>query len=102
MIYLKIHVTPEGEIIAMCDEELLGNVYRAGKVELDLATYAGFYKGDLVAEKAAESIAIINEFYTANIVGKRAVSIFLKRGLATKDDIRTVDGVHYLQLFKLH
>jgi hypothetical protein len=102
MIYLKIHVTPEGEIIAMCDEELLGKVYREGKAELDLATYSGFYKGDLVAEKAAESIAAINDFYTANIVGKRAVGIFLKKGLATKDDVRTVDGVHYVQLFKLY
>lgn len=102
MIYLKLHLTPEGEIIAMCDEELLGKVYKEGKTELDLSTYSGFYKGDLVTEAKAGSIHEISNFYTANIVGKRAVGIFLKKGIAAEADVKTVKGIPYIHVFRLY
>ncbi|HUB92836.1 MAG TPA: DUF424 family protein [Candidatus Saccharimonadales bacterium] len=101
MIYIKVHTTPEGEIIAMCDSELLGKVYKEARLELDLLQYASFYKGDLIEEKAAESTPAINDFYTANIVGKRSVGIFVKKGIASESEIKTIKGVPYIHLYKL-
>lgn len=101
MIYIKVHITPEGEIIAMCDSELLGRVYREGKTELDLTAYENFYKGDLVKEEVAEATPAINDFYTANIVGARSVGIFLKKGIAHESDIKTVSGVPFVHLFRI-
>lgn len=101
MIYLKVHITPEGEIIAMCDSELLGKAYAEGKTELNLSRYAEFYKGDLVTEEEAGSTHAINEFYTANIVGTRSVGIFIEKGIAAKEDLKRVGGVPYLHLFRI-
>ncbi len=100
MIYIKVHPTEEGEIIAMCDSELLGKVYTEGKQELDLSTYSGFYKGELVSEEAAAATPALGIFYTANIVGKRSVEILIKKGLAKKSDLKKVRGVPYLHLFR--
>ncbi len=101
MIYIKIHTTPEGKIVAMCDSELLGKIYVEGKRELDLSSYSGFYRGELADEKEVESTLPVSDFYTANIVGERSVGIFVKRGLASPSQAHKVKGVPYLQLFRV-
>ena len=82
MIYIKIHNTPEGEMVAMCDSELIGKVYSESKTEIDLQKYSDFYKGELVEEKEAEPVAERKGVYTANIVGERSVGLFIKSGVA--------------------
>lgn len=101
MIYIKVHVTPEGEIIAMCDSELLGKAYREGETELDLRRYASFYKGDLVSERVAESTPAINDFYTANVVGKRSVGIFIKKGMASESEVMKIKEIPYIHIFRI-
>ncbi len=101
MIYIRIHTTPEGKIVAMCDSELLGKIYREEKRELDLSSYSGFYRGDLIDEKEAEATIPISDFYTANAVGERSVGIFVKKGLASASEAHKVDGIPYLQLFRV-
>jgi uncharacterized protein len=102
MIYFKIHNTPEGDIIAMCDSELLGRVFKEGKLELDLEKYSDFYKGDLLEDdEAPEYIKKGMPFYTANIVGKRSVDIFLKKGLLSRKEIRKVMSVPYVHLYTM-
>lgn len=100
MIYFKVHNTPEGDIIAMCDSELLGKIFKQGKLELDLETYSDFYKGDLVEDdEASEYVKKGMPFYTANIVGTRSVGIFMKKGLLSRKDIRKVKSVPYVHLY---
>lgn len=101
MIYAKVHNTPEGQIIAMCDSELLGKAYKQDKVELDLERYSDFYRGDEIDDKEAEKIVINHDFYTANVVGKKSVQIFINKGLASKADIRKINGIPFIQIFKM-
>ncbi len=100
MIYFKAHETDKGMIIAMCDEELLGRAFSEGKRELDLKKYAEFYNGELVTEQEAKA-RIKDDLYTANIVGKRSVEIFIEKGLAQKSDVITVQKVPFIQVFKM-
>ena len=100
MIYIRIHDTPQGEMVAMCDSELLGNVYSESNVEIDLQKYSDFYKGELVEEKEAEPLAGRKDFYTANIVGERSVSLFIKSGVASKSEVRKIRGIPYLHIYR--
>ena len=52
-MYLKTHASPDGEIVALCDIELIGKVLESGKARLDLSAYAPFYLGKKVEEKEA-------------------------------------------------
>ena len=99
MIYFKRYKTEHGDVIAMCDEELIGKIIKEGKIELDLNKYSSFYKGELLEEEDVE--ALIGDIYSANIVGERSTKIIIKKGLANENDVRKVNGVPLLQLFKI-
>ena len=101
MIYLKVHHTQNGGIIAMCDEELLGKVLKSGKIELDLERYSGFYKGALLDEERAIDAIKNVEVYSANVVGKESIKA-LKTKIAVSDsDIRLVGKVPYVQIYAM-
>jgi len=99
MIYFKRYKTEHGDVIAMCDEELIGKIIKEGKIEIDLNKYSSFYKGELLKEEDVE--ALIGDIYSANIVGERSTKIIIKKGLANENEVRKVNGVPLLQLFKI-
>ena len=101
MIYVKKHNTEYGIVLAMCDEELLGKVYQEGKQELDLKTYANFYKGDCISESEAEKLAESETIYSANIVGKRSVKLFIDKEIISEESVRYIEGIPYVQIFKI-
>ena len=101
MIYIKLHETDKGAIVAMCDKELLGKVFSEGKREIDLDRYADFYKGDLVGAEAAEKMVSKESIYTANIVGKESVRICIDKGLASEGDVAVIAGVPCLHIYKM-
>lgn len=100
-VYLKIHDTPEGSIIAMCDSELIGSKHSEGKMELDLETYAGFYKGDLLGPGEVESMLYPSDFYTVNAVGEISVGILIEMKMADASDIKKIGKVPCLNLFRM-
>ncbi len=102
MLYFKKYDTDfGGKLIALCDSELLGHRYSEGKVVIDLETYAGFYKGDLLNEEEAEKRFTKDDVHSANIVGRRSVSIFLKKGIISKEDVRTVGEVPFVHVYRI-
>jgi len=100
LIYLNKFDSPKGIMLAMCDEELIGRVLKEGKVEIDLEKYGAFYKGDLMSEEEASDL-VTDKVYSANVVGDRCVSIFVKKGLVKPEDIKTVQGVKFIHLFRI-
>lgn len=60
MVYFKKHQrvydSHTSTVIAMADANLIGKKLKRGEAVLDLATYAGFYKGEEVSEKKAGEI----------------------------------------------
>jgi uncharacterized protein len=97
-MYLKKHASPDGEIAALCDSELIGRVLANGKARLDLSAYAPFYLGKKVSEK--EAVEALKGAQNANIVGKRALLAAKKAGLPVSH-AKTIGGVPHLQVYRL-
>lgn len=97
-MYLKMHSSPDGEITALCDIELIGKVLTSGKMRLDLSAYAPFYLGKKVEEK--EAVEALKLSQNANIVGKKALAAAKKAGLAVSH-AKTIGGVPHLQLYRM-
>ncbi len=83
------------DVVAICDEELLGKKFEQGKFQLDIKE--SFYKGKLVSEK--ELIEIINnlsrEDATFNIVGENSVNVALKEGIIIEEGIGEIQGIKF-------
>ncbi len=98
-MYLKIHDTRQGKIVAACDKELLGSVLDDGRAYLDLRAYRSFYEGGLVTEK--ELGQALAAFSSANLVGKKAVAAALATGLARQSDVMYIKKTPHIQLYRL-
>ena len=87
-------------MVAMCDEELMGRVFREGRVEIDLKRYGGFYKGELISEDDAKRM-VDRRVYSANVVGARSVRLLVEAGLVKADEVKSVQGVPVVHLFSV-
>jgi hypothetical protein len=86
------------EVVAICDKELLGEVFEEGKFRLDVKE--SFYKGTEGKQVTeSELLKIISnlsrEDATFNIVGNRSISAALKVGLIGEDGIKQIKGVPF-------
>ena len=97
-MYLKVHSTPKGTVVALCDKELLGKVLSQGEARLDLQRHAGFYKGELVSEKQA--VKALAESENANIVGEKSIAAAAKAGFDISS-ARLVGNIAHLQAYRL-
>jgi hypothetical protein len=97
-MYLKVHHTPMGDIVAICDAELVGRVLANKKYRIDLKSHASFYQGKLVGK--AEAVAVLSGAENINIVGKKALAAASSAGLATSHAV-TIEGIPHLQAYKI-
>jgi|YelNatPaOPRAMG01_1025707.scaffolds.fasta_scaffold05377_2 hypothetical protein len=98
-MYINVHNTREGRIVAACDKELIGKVLDDGKIHLDLKAYKSFYVGKPAT--AAELKKELENFSSANLVGKKAVSVALESGFAQKTDVIYINLIPYIQIYKI-
>jgi hypothetical protein len=98
LIFVKIHSTPAGKILAMCDEELIGKIFREGEAIIDLQKYKDFYIGEKKDEKEIKEI-LNDDITSINAVGERSVNLLINNSLATKRDVKRINGVAILQIF---
>jgi len=93
-MYVKTHKAYR-EIIAICDEDLLGKTFEDGKKILDVKD--NFFGGDKVDEP--DLIELMKDYAagdaTFNIVGKQSTNIALKLGLINKEGIKEIKGIPY-------
>ncbi|HVA82663.1 MAG TPA: DUF424 family protein [Candidatus Aquilonibacter sp.] len=101
MIYFKIHKTDKGDMIAMCDEDLLGKEFSEGKIVLDLKTYSDFYKGELMSKKQILSALDVAAIYSANVVGKESVEVVEEKGIVEEGTVKMVEDVPFVQIYKI-
>jgi len=101
MIFLKSYQTENGNIIAMCDEELIGRVLSSGKLTIDLVKYASFYKGDLVSEDEAKRQVGAEEIYSANVVGKRSVAVLVELGIVGRESVMMLGDVPFVHVYRM-
>lgn len=99
-MYLKVHEGQKGKVVAVCDRELLGKVFESGGAVLDLALYRDFYKGELVDEETV--VKALANFWSANLVGEKAVRCALKLDLAERSAVKRIAGIPHLQLYRVY
>ncbi len=100
MIFIKKYTTDNGDLVAMCDEELLGRVLSGGKIVVDLARYVSFYKGELISEPEAKKRISAEDIFSANVVGERSVAVLVELGIVTRGSVVMLGEVPFIQVYK--
>lgn len=93
MVYVKIHKN----VIAMCDEELVGKKLEDKKRQIEV--YERFYKGEKVSDERA--LEILKEGKNINLVGNKIVGLALKNGIISKESIIEIKRVKHVQIYFL-
>lgn len=94
---LRERETPEGLLVAVCDEECLGETYehQAGS----LTVTEEFYGGS--EADADEVVDALTRASVANLVGDRCVDVAVGAGLVDEERVLDLDGARHAQLLWL-
>lgn len=99
-MYVKIHKTEKGTIIAACDDELIGKVITDGNKYMDLKKYGDFYKGEKTTEENLAKL-LKGSFNSMNLVGKNVVSVAITTGIIGQNDVMYINGTPYIQIYSV-
>jgi hypothetical protein len=92
--------TPEGLLVAVCDDDCVGNTYEDGDVSLTVTE--SFYAGEDAVKADVEAVVeALGRATTANIVGENAVAAAVNAGLVEEANVLDLDGTRHAQLLRL-
>lgn len=96
-MYVKIHKSEDRNIIAICDDNLIGKAFSEGNLILNITER--FYKGEkLSPEKVLE---LMRNALSLNIVGKNSINLALKNNIIEKESIIKIQGIPHTQVYSL-
>ncbi len=96
-MYLKIHrIQGKGEIVAVCDRELLNRTLCHGNVEMCVSDK--FY-GNEEADRE-EIIEALKSAGNINLIGKKAVSVAIECGVLSEGAYILIDGIPHAQIYQ--
>ena len=98
-MYMKIHKSAKGTILALCDEELIGKVLEDKNRYIDLDKYRSFYIGESVTKDQVKNS--VTSFSSANIVGKKSVDLMIELELVHPDEVVYIKKVPFVQIYKI-
>ncbi len=98
-MFLRIHQTGKGKVVAACDEDLIGRILDDGKAYMDLDRYRAFYVGEKAGKDEVKDA--LRSFASANLVGKESVSVALTAKVAGDDDIMYINNTPYIQIYNI-
>ena len=101
MIYIKLHPTDNGSVLAMCDSTLIDKILSEGEIEMNIKDYSDFYKGQLLSKEGAQDLIKKDEIHSANVVGEEAVKVALAKGVIEKGHVKTISKVPYASAFRV-
>lgn len=97
MITLKITMLGDETVVAACDEELLGQTFREGKLKLEVKE--SFYKGNHA--NCEELSKALGEATIANLVGEKTINCAIKCGAIDKDNVIHIEKIPHAQMVRL-
>lgn len=97
MVWVKVVSRGEEVVVAACDADLLGKVFREGKRRLDVSE--DFYKGREVPVE--DVIQLLRDATIANLTGKEVVDAAIEAGLIMKEYVIYIDGVPHAQMCRM-
>jgi len=96
-MFLKVHRTPDGEIVAVCDRELLNTTLVHKDVEVRISD--AFY-GNTPADEERVRAALASAA-NANLFGRRTIEIAIACGAVERGCVVMVGGVPHAQVFRI-
>lgn len=96
-MYIKFHKVGEREVIAVCDEDLLGKEFSEGKLSLKVSYE--FYGGEKKDEAYVKKVLLNAD--NLNLVGKECVSLAIKLGVVEEKNIIKIKGIPYSLIFSM-
>ncbi len=111
-LFVKVHERLVGNtasvVVALCDENLLGQTFTQGEACLDLKKYAAFYQGDAVTIEQAERV-LLEYSHPApgrgaaniNAVGEAAVAVTQKTLRLQKSGAKRIAKIPHLQVYRV-
>jgi hypothetical protein len=95
-MFLKVHCSPgSGDIVAVCDRELLHTTITYG--ELSVKISEAFYGNCPASEEMVR--AALKKAGNINLMGKRSVSIAIDMGLVTQSGCIMIGDIPHAQVF---
>jgi uncharacterized protein len=83
------------DVVAVCDDELLGKKFEEGKLQLDVKE--SFFKGKESSKE--ETLEIMKDMKledsTFNIIGEKSVQTALEAGIITKEGIGIIANIPF-------
>lgn len=96
-VYVKTVTRGRDMVVAVCDEEILGETLEGGKVPFKVSE--GFYKGTL--GEIDEAIAAMKQATICNLVGKCIVGAAIKNKMVHERAVIYFGEVPHAQIVKL-
>lgn len=94
---MKVIKQKEATIIAVCDDNLLGSMFREGKFKLEVKE--SFYRGD--RSSMEDAMRAVDGADIANLVGKKTVAAAVSNGYADPQAVITISGIPHVQIVRL-
>lgn len=89
--------TPQGLLVSVCDEDVLGRTFEDGDVSLTVTEE--FYSGDHLEE--GEVLASLERAAVANLVGNRTVELAIEAGFVDDGNVLEIGRVRHAQVLNL-
>jgi hypothetical protein len=99
MLLMRVFEKKGERIVAVCDSELIGKVFREGEVVLNLEKYASFYQGEEADEEKVEKE--LRSATSINLVGERAVGVAKKMKLVKESEVMRIQKIPHVQIYKI-
>ncbi|MCW8802556.1 MAG: DUF424 family protein [Candidatus Bathyarchaeota archaeon] len=96
-VYAKLSKCGEHVLLAACDEELLGQVLKQGKIVFTIKEE--FYKGPKIP--LDDAVSLIEESTVVNLVGPNIVKKAIDKGLVHPEAVIEICGVPHAQIVKV-
>ena len=93
-LLVKVHLSNEKKMIAICDKDLFGKKIVEGKKQLDLT--GGFYNG--VEKEEKEILELLHNECHLNIIGEKAIAFCIKNKLIGGKNIIKIGGVPHAEI----
>ena len=96
-VYAKLSKCGEHSLLAACDEELLGEVLRDGKIVFKIGEE--FYKGPKMPVN--EAVELMRDSTIVNMVGPNIVQKAIEQGLVHPEAVLNICGIPHAQIIKI-
>jgi len=97
MFSYRLYRTSQTTVLAVCDEELLGRVFREGEVVLNVSE--GYYGGDRCDQEKLRDL--LREADIISLVGERCISVAVDANLAEWRFVKRVEGIPHLNVYRI-